>query len=271
MFNYPNINPIAFQIGPMKVYWYGIMYILAFASAWLLAIYKAKRNKKLFPTAKDLFTPTTEQISDLIFYLALGVIIGGRVGEMLFYELPEFLHNPVTLLQIWHGGMSFHGGAIGVLIALWLFARKTKNPFLVISDFILPFAPLGLMLGRIGNFINAELWGKVTTVPWGIIYPTAGVLPRHPSQIYEALTEGLLLFIILWTYSLKPRPRGYITALFIFGYGILRFFCEFFRDPESSPGVLSLSWLTTGQLLCIPMIIAGIWLFLYEKKVSKNQ
>lgn len=261
---YPNINPIAFQIGPLAIRWYGIMYIFGFAAAWALAIYKAKQLQKLPSVPSGTFVPSTATISDLIFYCALGVIIGGRLGYVLFYNFSGFIANPISALQIWHGGMSFHGGLIGVVIALWLFARKFNSTLLAVGDFMAILVPIGLLLGRIGNFINAELPGRITTLPWGIIYPNAGPLPRHPSQFYEGLTEGVLLFIILWFYSKKPKPKGAVTGMFLLCYGIFRFSCEFFREPDNFLGFIAFDWLTMGQLLSLPMIIIGAWLLIYS-------
>lgn len=253
---YDDINPVALNLGALKIYWYGVMYVIGFLVAWRLAIIKIKRSPG-FLTAMDL--------GDLIFYCALGVILGGRIGYILFYNFQEFLQNPLFLFRIWEGGMAFHGGLLGVLISMYFFAKKKQKPFLEIMDFIAPLTPIGLMLGRIGNFINGELWGKVTNLPWGVIFPYGGPSPRHPSQIYEALLEGLLLFLILWFYSQKPRRRGKISGLFLLGYGVARFFCEFFRVPDIQLGYLAFHWLTMGQILTIPMLIVGVYLFWFYK------
>lgn len=256
MLTYPSISPIALQIGAIKIYWYGLMYVIGFIIAWILAIYLVKDRKNFL---------TTEQVSDLIFYCALGVILGGRLGYALIYSV-DFYHHPLSIIKIWEGGMSFHGGLIGVIIAFFLFAKKVKRNFLTIADFVSPFVPIGLFLGRIGNFINSELWGRVTTVPWGMVFPNGGSLPRHPSQLYEALLEGLVLFIILWIYSKKPRPEGRISGLFLIGYGIARIVCEFFRNPDPQIGYIAFGWLTMGQLLSLPMIIIGLLLFYKKSK-----
>ncbi|OIZ99927.1 prolipoprotein diacylglyceryl transferase, partial [Rickettsiella grylli] len=211
MLIYPTINPIAFSLGPLKVHWYGLMYAFGFIGAWLLAIYRAKKPNSGW---------TTDEVSDLLFYAALGVILGGRVGYMLFYDLGNFLSHPWIIFQIWQGGMSFHGGLLGVLFAFYWFARKTGKPFFDIADFSAPLVPLGLGAGRIGNFINGELWGQITEVPWGMVFPHAGGLPRHPSQLYEFFFEGVVLFVILWIYSSKKRPRGTISAWFAILYGL---------------------------------------------------
>ncbi len=249
MFYYPsNINPIAFSIGPIKVHWYGLMYLVGFVGAWLLGCYRAKKTNIM----------TTEQVTDLIFYGALGVVLGGRIGYMLFYDLPGLIHNPLNLFKVWDGGMSFHGGMIGVCIAFYFYSKHLKKSVWELTDFIAPMVPIGLAAGRAGNFINGELWGRVTTVPWGMIYPNAGPLPRHPSEIYEFLLEGVALFIILWFFSRKPRPRFAVSALFLLGYGCFRFFCECFRQPDPQYGYLLWNWVTMGQILSFPMIIAGI-------------
>lgn len=248
MLTYPNIDPIAFSFGPVKVYWYGLMYLFGFAGAWFLARRRAKNyNFDLTPT----------QIDDLIFYIALGVVIGGRVGYVLFYNFTVFLSNPFTLFKVWEGGMSFHGGAIGGFIFAWVFAIKNGFGFFELSDFYTPFVPIGLFTGRVGNFINGELWGKVTDLPWGMVFNGAGPLPRHPSQLYEALLEGVVLFLILYIFSLKPRPRRATTGVALLFYGIFRFAMEFVRLPDPHLGYLALNWLTMGQILTLPMLVIG--------------
>lgn len=262
MLTYPHIDAIALQIGPIKIYWYGITYLIGFALAWLLA--KAQIKKLNYPW-------NNETLSDFIFYCAIGVIIGGRLGYVLFYNFVEVLHNPLFIFKTWEGGMSFHGGLLGVIIAVFFFARKIKLSYIEMLDFTAPLVPLGLALGRIGNFINSELWGRVTTVPWGMAFPNGGPLPRHPSQLYEAFGEGILLFTILWLYTTKPRPVGTASGLFLCSYGFLRFVCEFFREPDLHLGFVAFDWLTTGQLLSIPMIIVGVcMLVFYAKKKSVN-
>lgn len=248
MLQYPHIDPIAFSLGPLKVHWYGIMYLIGFASAWLLASYRARKPGSGW---------TQDQITDFIFYAALGVIIGGRVGYLLFYNLPDFLRHPWILFRVWDGGMSFHGGMLGVIFALWLYARKLGRSIWALTDFAAPLVPIGLFCGRIGNFINGELWGRVTDVPWAMVFPTGGPWLRHPSQLYEALLEGVLLFVILWTFSIKPRPRFAVSALFLLCYGCFRFFVEFYRVPDPQYGYLAFGWLTMGQILSTPMIIIG--------------
>lgn len=262
MLRYPNIDRIALQIGPIKIYWYGITYLLGFALAWVLARFRAKKLKLNW---------NSNVISDFIFYCAIGGVLGGRLGYVLFYESSYFLYHPLSIFEIWHGGMSFHGGIIGLIIGLFFFARKVKLSFLTMLDFAAPLAPLGIAFGRIGNFINSELWGRITTVPWGVIFPNGGPLPRHPSQLYEALVEGVFLFIVVWLYSAKPRPRGTVSALFLLVYGIARFGCEFFRDPDQHLGFIAFNWLTMGQLLSLPVIIIGIvMLILFRKNPTQG-
>lgn len=250
MLYYPsNIDPIAFSMGPINVHWYGLMYLVGFFGAWLLGIYRARQPKSPF---------TEEQVTDIIFYAALGVVLGGRIGYMLFYDLPGLYHHPLSLFKVWDGGMSFHGGLLGVMLALYFYGRYIKKSLWTITDFISPLVPIGLAAGRIGNFINGELWGRVTTMPWGMIYPQAGDLPRHPSEVYEFLLEGVVLFLIMWTFSKKHRPRFAVSALFLLCYGSFRFFCEFFRQPDPQYGYLLWGWVTMGQILSFPMILAGI-------------
>jgi len=263
MLTYPEIDPVAVSLGPLKVHWYGLMYLIGFAAAWWLGTHRAKRPDTPF---------TPEQISDLIFYGALGVIAGGRLGYMLFYDFGTIVENPVRIFYVWQGGMSFHGGLIGVLIAMIFCARKFKLTFFQITDFLAPLVPIGLGMGRIGNFINGELWGRTTDVPWGMVFPGAGELPRHPSQLYQASLEGLALFLILWFYSRKPRPTMAVSGLFLICYGLFRITAEFFRQPDAQIGYLAFDWLTEGQLLSLPMVIGGIVLILLAyKRHAQNQ
>ena len=261
MLYYPTINPEALQLGPVKIHWYGLMYLLGFAIAWLLALYRA--NKPNSGWDKD-------QVADFIFYSALGVILGGRIGYMLFYDFSGLISDPLSLFKIWQGGMSFHGGLIGVVIAAWLFARRYHKTWCEVADFAAPLVPLGLAAGRLGNFINGELWGRVTTMPWGMVFPDAGTLPRHPSQLYEFLLEGIVLFIILWWFSAKKRPPFAVAALFLLLYGLFRFTVEFFRQPDPQLGFVAFGWLSQGQLLSIPMMLVGaialFWVY-YKRKV----
>ena len=252
MLIFPHINPIAFSLGPVKVHWYGLMYLLGFGAAWLLAHWRVKRYRLNW---------TAEQISDLIFYSALGVIIGGRLGYMLFYNTQQFISTPWILFKLWEGGMSFHGGLVGVLIALMFFARKVKKPFWEIADFFAPLVPLGLAAGRAGNFINGELWGRVTDVPWAMVFPHVDNQPRHPSQIYEFGLEGIALFILVWWYAARPRPPGCVSAVFLMGYASARLIVECFREPDVQLGFMAFDWLTMGKLLSVPMILAGFLLW----------
>ena len=247
---FPQIDPVAFAIGPLKVHWYGLMYMFGFAAAWLLGMYRAKQPGSGW---------TRDQVGDLVFYGAMGVIVGGRLGYVFFYNFDKFLADPLWLFAVWTGGMSFHGGAIGVLVAFWLFARKTGKRYFQVADFMVPMVPIGLATGRFGNFMNAELWGRASDAPWAMVFPTDPLqIARHPSQLYEMLLEGVVLFLVLWIYSAKPRPAGAVTALFGIGYGAARTFVEFFREPDAHIGYLAGGWLTMGMLLSIPMIILGI-------------
>lgn len=249
MLTYPHIDPIAARIGPVSIHWYGLMYLISFVSAWGLALYRTSRLP--YPLTKT-------QVSDLIFYAAVGVLVGGRVGYMLFYAFPTLVHNPLTLFKVWQGGMSFHGGTIGVLISLWLFSRRIKHPFFQIVDFVAPLVPIGLAAGRLGNFINGELWGRTTQVPWAMVFPDAGPLPRHPSMLYECLLEGVLLFVILWIYSARRPPQMAVSGLFALLYATFRIFVEFFRQPDPQLGYLAFGWVTMGQLLSVPIFVVGV-------------
>ncbi|MDO8825189.1 prolipoprotein diacylglyceryl transferase [Methylophaga sp.] len=255
--NYPQINPVALELGPLAIHWYGLMYLFGFVAAWMLGRWRANEHGW-----------EKSQVEDLLFYGAIGVILGGRIGYALFYDLPNILDNPLNLFKVWQGGMSFHGGLIGVLVAIWLFGRKSDKSFFEISDFAAPMVPLGLFFGRIGNFINGELWGRVSDVPWAMVFPTGGPLARHPSQLYQAMLEGLLLFIILWWFSAKTRPRAAVSGLFLLGYGCFRFIAEFYRVPDPQYGYLAFDWFTMGQLLCVPMIIAGLGMMLWAYQRS---
>jgi phosphatidylglycerol:prolipoprotein diacylglycerol transferase len=256
MLTYPHINPIAisigpvFGLGPLKIHWYGIMYLIGFVAAWLLARYRARRPGSTW-TALD--------IDDLIFYCAMGVILGGRIGWCIFYGHDVIAENWLNVFHIWDGGMSFHGGMLGVLAAVWLFARIKKKHVADVLDFVAPLPGIGLMAGRLGNFINGELWGKPTTLPWGfrVMEPDGQVVVRHASQLYEATLEGLVLFLVLWWFTSKPRPRLAPTGLFLVLYGFARFTVEWVRLPDANIGYLEGDWLTMGMLLTIPMILAG--------------
>ncbi|SHL36327.1 prolipoprotein diacylglyceryl transferase [Phytopseudomonas punonensis] len=257
MLPYPNIDPVALDLGFLQIHWYGLMYLVGIGGAWFLA------SRRL-----NAFDPTwsKEKLSDLVFWVAMGVIVGGRLGYVLFYDLPAYIANPLLILEVWKGGMSFHGGLIGVMLATLWFARRNGKSFFELMDFIAPLVPIGLGAGRIGNFINAELWGKVSDVPWAMVFPTGGPLPRHPSQLYQFALEGVALFVILWIYSRKPRPTMAVSGLFAVCYGIFRFIVEFVRVPDAQLGYLAWGWLTMGQVLCVPMVLAGLGLMVYAYK-----
>jgi len=249
-----HIDPVLFQLGPLKIHWYGMMYLLGFGIAWWLAKIRARS-----PHAPI----SSVAIDDLIFYGALGAVLGGRLGYILFYDIGHYLMKPWEIFMVWHGGMSFHGGLLGVIVVMAWFARQHKLTFFQLSDFVAPLIPPGLGFGRIGNFINGELWGAPTQLPWGVLFsqPEAGGIARHPSQLYEAFLEGLVLFIILWWFSATPRPLRAVSGLFLLGYGGFRFIIEWVRQPDAHLGYLAFGWLTMGQLLSLPMILLGaIWL-----------
>jgi phosphatidylglycerol:prolipoprotein diacylglycerol transferase len=248
---FPVIDPVIFSIGPVSLRWYGTMYLIGFLAAMFMANKAADRSNGAW---------TRDQVSDLLFYGFLGVILGGRVGYVLFYQFDYFLSDPLYLLQIWQGGMSFHGGLLGVILAIFIFARKTKKKFLAVGDFVAPLVPIGLGMGRLGNFINAELWGRQTDVSWAMVFPTDPLqVPRHPSQLYEFALEGVVLFAILYIIARKTNRLGLASGAFLIGYGVFRSFVEFFREPDAHLG-LYLSFISKGQILSIPMILAGIFI-----------
>ncbi len=263
---YPQIDPVALQLGPLKIHWYGLMYLVGMGAAWALARWRIKHQVSGW---------TAQQVDDLLFYSAVGVVAGGRLGYILFYDAGAWLHDPLRIIRVWEGGMSFHGGFLGVLVAMWFYHRRHGKGFFELTDFIAPFVPIGLFAGRIGNFINGELWGKPTTLPWGMqlrceqfaslcrdklgLPPGTGwTPPLHPNPLYEALGEGVLLFVLLWWFSSRPRPRMAVSALFLVGYGLFRFLIEFERLPDPQLGYLAWGWLTMGQLLSLPMVVAGM-------------
>jgi len=261
MLQYPQIDPVALQIGPIAVHWYGLMYLIGFALVWLLGRWRIQQGKT------DL---TLRDLEDLIFYSVLGVVAGGRLGYVLFYKPSDYLANPIEIFYLWQGGMSFHGGLIGVIVVLFLFARKRNRTLLEVGDFIAPLIPLGLAAGRLGNFINGELWGRPTDVPWGMVFPQTGDgLARHPSQLYEMGLEGFVLFALVWWFARKPRPVGQISAVFLMGYGIFRFLVEFTREPDEYLGLLA-GGLSMGQLLSLPMVLAGLIILVSSARKSNR-
>lgn len=256
MLHHPDFNPVAIQLGPIAVHWYGLMYLFGFAAVWVLGRYRIHRGDTRL---------NTRQFEDLVFYCILGVILGGRLGYVLFYKPQEYLAHPLHVLYIWEGGMAFHGGLLGVIVALLAFAKINRFGLLELGDFIAPMIPLGLAAGRLGNFINGELWGRVSDVPWAMVFPQAGDgMPRHPSQLYEMALEGIVLFVVLWTMARRPLRPGLISAVFLTGYGVLRFGIEFTREPDAFLGLL---WagLSMGQWLSLPMIAAGVVIALTGK------
>ena len=260
MLTFPQFDPVALSIGPLSIHWYGIMYIVGFGAAWYLG---SRRGRERGWSA--------EQVSDLVFYCALGAVIGGRLGSVFFYNLDRFLADPVWLLRVWEGGMSFHGGLLGVALASYLYGRRIGRDFFTVTDFVAPAVPLGLAAGRLGNFIGGELWGRPTGLPWGMVFPHVDALPRHPSQLYQMALEGIALFLILWWFSSRPRPKYAVSGMFLLGYGFFRFVVEFARQPDAHIGFIALDWMTMGQLLCIPMLAFGLLLLWASRLQSVNE
>jgi len=265
MLIHPSIDPVALQLGPLSVHWYGLTYLAAFALFYGLACLRLAQLP-----FRQLPEWSRRDIEDILFLGVLGVILGGRLGYCLFYKPAYYLSNPFEILSVWQGGMSFHGGLLGVMVAMVWFAGSRKRPFLQVMDFVAPCVPTGLAAGRIGNFINGELWGRVADpeLPWAMVFRGAGELPRHPSQIYQFLLEGLLLFILLWLFARKPRSQGQVAAAFLFGYGVFRFVAEYFREPDAHLGLLSLG-MSMGQWLCVPMILGGIAMMVWTGRTSR--
>lgn len=280
---YPDIDPVAISIGSLSIYWYGLTYLIGLAGAWALGSWRAKQPNSGW---------SADDVSDLIFYGAIGIIAGGRLGYGLFYGLDQWLQDPLWIVKVQQGGMSFHGGMLGVLAAFWYFKRKTGKTYFQVADFIVPMVPIGLGSGRIGNFINAELWGKVTDSPFGMAFPIRNgseivgwTEVRHPSMLYEFVLEGVLLFAVLYWYSRKPRPAGVITGLFGIGYGLSRILVEFVREPDSHLGnegyLLGTDWITMGMVLSLPMVFVGLamvvlgargrWAYAVQGNVAKKQ
>lgn len=256
---YPDINPIAFSIGPMNVHWYGLMYLIGFMAAWLMGTWRSRSSGSVW---------NAQLVGDLIFYAVVGVLVGGRLGFMLFYNHAELLSDPLSLFRIWEGGMSFHGGLIGVLVSFAIFARNHHLTYFQVADFTAPLVPIGLATGRLGNFINGELWGRPTGHTWGMVFAHVDQLPRYPSQLIQMSLEGVLLFLILWYYSAKPKPRGSVSGLFLLGYGVFRMIAELFRQPDAPIGFVLWDNVTMGQLLSLPMVLAGVYLMVraYQHK-----
>lgn len=255
MFAYPEIDPIAIALGPLKIHWYGLTYLAGLSFAWWLA---SRRSQALGSPLQR------QQVDDLIFYCALGVVFGGRIGYVIFYGGERLAQDPAWLLRVWEGGMSFHGGMLGVIVATFWFARRQTIPFGKLLDFVAPLAPLGLALGRLGNFIGQELWGRATEAPWGMVFPRDPLqLVRHPSQLYQFALEGILLLAVLLWFSRVPRPTWAVSGAFALGYGVLRFAAEFFREPDAHLGLQAFGWMTRGQILCVPMIMLGLYLLWY--------
>lgn len=255
MLPYPELDPVAVALGPIKIHWYGLTYLTGLAFAWWLAVRHSSRPNSALKR---------DQIDDLIFFAALGVVLGGRFGYALFYGWEKIMEDPSWLLRVWQGGMSFHGGMLGVMLAMYLFARRRHIGIGALLDFVAPLVPLGLAFGRLGNFIGQELWGRATDAPWAMVFPRDPLqLARHPSQLYQFALEGLLLGIILIWFSSRPRPTWAVSGVFSLGYGCMRFAVEFFREPDQHIGFEAMGWMTRGQLLCLPMMALGIFLLVY--------
>lgn len=261
-FAFPQFDPVIFSLGPLSLRWYGLMYLIGFLFARWLAVRRANRPNSGW---------SVEQVDNLLFNGFLGVFLGGRIGYVMFYQFDYFLQDPSYLFRVWEGGMSFHGGLIGVILAMWITAKLQHRGFWATADFVAPLIPFGLGMGRIGNFINDELWGRITDVPWAVLFPSGGYLPRHPSQLYEAVLEGVVLFIILNLFIKKPRPTGSVAGLFLLCYGIFRFIVEYFREPDAQLGLFFSQHISMGQILSLPMILLGaiIMLIAYKSAVRK--
>ncbi len=262
MLTYPDIDPVAIQLGPVAIHWYGLMYLIGFGAAWLLGRWRARRDDS--PVAP-------QQMEDLLVFGAIGAILGGRIGYVIFYEPALLTADPLAIIRVWEGGMSFHGGFLGVLAAVWLFGWRAGCGFFRLTDFVAPLVPIGLGAGRIGNFINGELWGRVSDVPWAMVYPPMGADPRHPTQLYQFLLEGVVLFIALWLFTRKPRPVMAASGLFLVLYGGFRFLVEFWRLPDEQIGYLAFDWLTMGQVLSTPMVLLGAVLMVLAYRRQATQ
>ncbi len=269
MLIHPQIDPVALQLGPLAVHWYGMTYLAAFGLFMFLGLRRLRHPA--FAKLEGDQAWHKQDVEDILFMGVMGVVLGGRMGYCLFYKPLYYLSNPVEILAVWQGGMSFHGGLLGVIVAMVWFARTRKRPFLQVMDFVAPCVPTGLAAGRVGNFINGELWGRVAdpSLPWGMVFRGAGDMPRHPSQVYQFLLEGLLLFVLLWLFARKDRPIGQVSGAFSLGYGVFRFTAEFFREPDAHLGLLSLG-MSMGQWLCVPMILGGLWLLLRNRNAIQT-
>ena len=256
MLIHPQIDPVALQLGPLSIHWYGLTYLAAFGLFMFLGLRRLRHPPFVHLQGEQAWHK--QDVEDILFMGVMGVVLGGRVGYCLFYKPLYYLSNPLEIFAVWQGGMSFHGGLLGVIVAMLWFARTRQRPFLQVMDFVAPCVPTGLAAGRVGNFINGELWGRLAdpALPWGMVFRGAGELPRHPSQVYQFLLEGLLLFVVLWLYARKVRPMGHVSGAFLLGYGLLRFTAEFFREPDAHLGLLSLG-MSMGQWLCVPMVLGG--------------
>jgi len=266
MLVHPQFDPVAISLGPLQIHWYGLTYLMAFGLFMWLAGLRAQK-----PWFADAGW-TRKDVEDLLFYGVLGVVLGGRIGYALFYKPGQYLANPLEILQVWKGGMSFHGGLLGVIVAMAWFARSRQRPFLGVMDLVAPCVPTGLASGRLGNFINGELWGRAAdaSLPWAMVFPQSGsATPRHPSQLYQLALEGLLLFALLWWYGSRPRARGQVAAAFVVGYGVFRFTAEYFREPDSFLGLLALN-MSMGQWLCVPMVLGGAAMWIWCGKQQRT-
>ena len=265
MLMHPQIDPVALQLGPLSIHWYGLTYLVGFGLFMWLGALRLKQQP--YASLSDARAWSRRDVDDILFLGVLGVVLGGRLGYCLFYKPGFYLAHPLEILSVWQGGMSFHGGLIGVIVAMLWFARSRQRPWLEVADFVAPCVPTGLAAGRIGNFINGELWGRVAdpALPWAMVFRGAGDVPRHPSQIYQFLLEGLLLFVLLWWFARRPSARGQVSALFLMGYGVLRFVAEYFREPDQFLGLLALN-LSMGQWLCVPMVLLGVGLWLWAAR-----
>jgi phosphatidylglycerol:prolipoprotein diacylglycerol transferase len=267
MWIHPQFNPVALQLGPVAIHWYGITYLVAFAL--FLALTRQRLRHDPYARQAEIWNPAA--VEDLLFYGVLGVVLGGRLGYCLFYKPGYYMAHPLEIMAIWQGGMSFHGGMLGVIVAMAVWARRKGLSWLTVTDFIAPCVPTGLASGRVGNFINGELWGRPAdpSLPWAMVFPQSGdATPRHPSQIYQFALEGLLLFVLLWWFARRPRSVGVVSGAFLVGYGSLRFVAEYFREPDAFLGVLALN-LSMGQWLCLPMVVGGGLLWRMSARAEK--